>query len=314
MQPRGKLNLLAGQPDWHVACCRQIWKAGRRGRGARSTIWSPACESRASLPLCWVSRYLLLPLILFFLGCSALDRYMFVPKVEIHATPEKYRIAYQNIWFTSSDAVPLNGWFLPGAPGLPLVVFFHGNAGNLSDNLEYLKLLHVSGFSVFIFDYRGFGSSGGEPLHENDLYRDARGALNFLHREGWSNKEMIFFGQSLGSAVALQMALESKPRGLVLESSFSTMKEMVKRISPFIYSIVGWWTIGHPFDNLDKIARIGVPLLLIHGDRDTIVPLEMTQRLFARAREPKQLHIIAGGGHCDVFAWDSRAYLTAWSS
>ena len=149
---------------------------------------------------------------------------------------------------------------------------------------------------------------------ENDLYQDARGALDFLHAQGWRNDTMIFFGQSLGSAVALQLALESRPRGLVMESSFTSMKEMVKHVAPFGYYTIGWWAMDHPFDNLAKIGRIGVPLLLIHGDQDSLVPLEMAQRLFARAPEPKRLHIINEGGHCNVFTRDSQAYLAAWNA
>lgn len=260
------------------------------------------------------SLYLLLLFLLAVFGCSVLNSFIFIPKGELLATPAKYGIAYQEIWFPASDGVPLNGWFLPGVPDKPLVLFFHGNAGNLSDNVEYLNLLHGSGFPIFIFDYRGFGKSDGEPLRENDLYQDARGALSYLVGQGWPQERIIFFGQSLGSAVALQMALETRPAGLVMESSFTSMAEMVKHVSPLAYYTVGWWGISLPFDNLEKIALSEVPLLLIHGDQDPVVPVEMTRRLFARAGAPKMLHIINRGGHCNVFERDSSAYLAAWSS
>ena len=259
-------------------------------------------------------RYLLILLALAVFGCSLLNGYIFVPKENISDTPIKYRIAYREVWFKARDGVLLNGWLLPGAPHRPLLLFFHGNGGNLSDNLEYLKLLHGNGFSIFIFDYRGFGRSLGEPLGENDLYQDARGALDFLHGKGWTDDRMVFFGQSLGSAVALQMALEYRPRGLVMESSFTSMQEMVKQVSPLGYYTVAWWGMTLRYDNMTKIDRIELPLLLIHGDRDPVVPLEMTLRLFDRARQPKRLHVIADGGHCDVFTKDSAAYLAAWNS
>ncbi len=265
-------------------------------------------QRRASL------RHLLILLALALSGCSLLNGYIIVPKQEIVDTPKKYHMAYRELWFKARDGVALNGWLLPGAPHRPLLVFFHGNAGNLSDNLEYLNLLHGSGFSIFIFDYRGFGKSVGEPLQENDLYQDARGALDLLHGLGWRDDRMIFFGQSLGSAVALQLALEYKPRGLVMEGSFTSMQEMVKHVSRVGYYTVAWWGMNLRYDNLAKIDRADLPLLLIHGDHDPVVPLEMTLRLFARAHQPKRLHIIANGGHCNVFTGDSAAYLAAWDS
>jgi uncharacterized protein len=253
-------------------------------------------------------------LLLGLAGCAILNRYIFIPKEELIATPEKYGMLYQEAWFPSQDGTLLNGWFVPGSADKPLVLFFHGNAGNLSDNLEYLKLLHGSGFPVFIFDYRGFGKSEGEPVLENDLYQDGRGALAYLTGQGWRHEDIIYFGQSLGSAVALQMALETRPRGLVMESSFTSMKDIVKHVSPLAYYTVGWWGINLPFDNLAKIDRVEVPLLLIHGDQDGIVPVQMTRQLFARAGPHKMLHIVLGGGHCDAFTRDSTAYLAAWSS
>lgn len=243
-----------------------------------------------------------------------LNRYIFVLKKDVPATPAAHGIAYQETWFSSGDGVQLNGWLIPGAKEKPLVLFFHGNAGNLSDNLGYIKLLHGAGFPIFIFDYRGFGRSGGEPYQERDLYSDARGALAYLSGEGWRPERMIFFGQSLGSAVALQMALETRPAGLVMESSFTSIAEMLKYVSPLAYYTVGWWSINFPFDNLAKISRAEVPLLLIHGDRDPVVPVEMTRRLYRRAGAPKMLQILSGGGHCDVFERDTRAYLAAWES
>lgn len=274
----------------------------------------PKPRSKAYLPLSiWRGLAVLLP-ILFIYGCSLLNAYILVPKQKITSTPAKYRISYQEVWFNSSDGVQLNGWFVPGRPDLPLVLLFHGNAGNLSDNVEYLHLLHDNGFPLFIFDYRGFGKSDGQAVHEKDLYRDARGALSYLERRGWGHDRIIFFGQSLGAAVALQMALEKRPAGLVMEGSFTSMPDMVKHVSPLAYYTVGWWSIDLPLDNLDKIARAQVPLLLIHGDRDAVVPVAMSRRLFAKAGAPKMLHIVVGGGHCNAYEVAPSGYLAAWRS
>lgn len=255
---------------------------------------------------------ILLLIALTVIGCAMINGFIFTPTKGISATPAKRSIPYQEVWFESRDGVRLNGWFVAGAPGTPLILFFHGNSGNLSDNLDYITLLHGRGFPIFIFDYRGYGKSEGQPFKENDLYEDARGAVSYLESRGWRHEAMIFFGQSLGAAVALQTALESPPAGLVMESSFTRMKDIVRHLSPLGYYTVGWWGIDLPFDNLTKIASVGVPLLLIHGEVDRIAPVEMTRRLFARAPEPKMLHIISGGGHCNVFTLDSSAYLAAW--
>jgi len=243
-----------------------------------------------------------------------INRFVFTPTKGIGATPARNGIPYQEVWFRARDGVQLNGWYIAGSTGSPLVLFFHGNAGNLSENLEYLKLLHGRGFPIFIFDYRGYGKSDGVPVRENDLYQDARGAVSYLERRGWRHQRMIFFGQSLGAAVALQMALESPPAGLVMESSFTRMNDIVRHLSPVGYYMAGWWGIDMPFDNLAKIAAVGVPLLMIHGEKDQVAPLEMTRRLYARAPQPKMLHIISGGGHCNVFLLDSAAYLAAWNN
>lgn len=252
--------------------------------------------------------------LLFIYGCTLLNGFILAPRQELTSTPAKHRIAYEEVWFRSSDGVELNGWFLPGRPDQPLILLFHGNAGNLSDNVEYLNLLHGNGFPLFIFDYRGFGKSTGEALREQDLYRDARGAIAFLETRGWPHDRTIYFGQSLGSAVALQMALEKKPAGLVMEGSFTSMADMVKHVSPLAYYTVGWWSNSLHFDNLQKVAKARVPLLLIHGDRDPVVPVSMSRRLFAKARAPKMLHIIPGAGHCNAYEVAPSAYLAAWRS
>lgn len=261
-----------------------------------------------------VRHVVLLLFLLTLVDCAVINRFVFTPKKEIVATPAQSRIPYEEIWFQARDGVKLNGWYISGVPGMPLLLFCHGNAGNLSDNLEYIRLLHSQGFPIFIFDYRGYGKSAGEPVRENDLYDDARGALLYLEGRGWRHEQMIFFGQSLGAAVALQVAHESPPAGLVMESSFTCMQDIVKHLTPLGYYTFGWWGIDLPFDNLAKIGAVNVPLLLIHGEDDEVAPLEMSRRLFAQAAEPKILHIINGGGHCNVFEQDSSDYLAVWKN
>lgn len=250
--------------------------------------------------------------ILTIIGCAMITSFVFLPQKEVQATPAERNIPYKEVWFQTPDGVILNAWFVNGDPGMPLLLFFHGNGGNLSHNVDYLALLHKRGFPIFIFDYRGYGKSGGQPLEEEDLYQDARGALSYIEGLGWRRERMIYFGQSMGASVALQLALEAPPAGLVMESSFTRMSDIVRYTSAFGYYSIGWWGISVSFDNVAKIRQLEVPLLMIHGERDQVVPQQMTLQLFELAAEPKQLFIIKGGGHCDVLRLDSSAYLAAW--
>lgn len=245
-------------------------------------------------------------------GCGFGTRYVFSSSREIAGNPEGRGLAYEEAWFETEDGKRLNGWFLPGSAGNPLVLFFHGNAANISHRVENLDHLHGMGFPVFIFDYRGFGLSEGWPTSEADLRRDARGALAWLAQRGWKPWQMIYFGGSMGAAVAVDLALEACPAGIVLESPFTNLAEIARQTTPITYYLFGWWSIESGFDNLNRIGRLQAPLLIFHGDRDAIVPLEMSQRLFARAREPKALVVIPGAGHSDVYLVGGDAYRQRW--
>ena len=262
----------------------------------------------------WTVRGAILLFLVISLGCSLLNDRIFLTRKEPASSRPGCPLPFEEIWFKSADGVLLNGWFIDGSPGLPHLLFFHGNDSNLNDNLEYLKLLHNHGFAIFIFDYRGYGKSHGTPLKENDLYQDARGAISYLAGRDWRQENMIYFGQSLGAAVALQMALEKPPAGLVMESSFTSMGAMVRRMMPLPLYLVSWWSMNLRFDNLAKIGKVKVPLLLIHGDEDPIAPIGMAKRLFARAVEPKALLIVRGGGHCDASRLDIVEYFASWDN
>lgn len=245
-------------------------------------------------------------------GCGAGMRYVFTTSHDTQQTPGEAGLAYEDVRFSAKDGVRLHGWLIPGEAGKPLVVFFHGNAANISHRVENLLDLHQMGLSVFIFDYRGYGSSDGQALSEDDIYQDARGALDHLAGRGWRRDNLIYFGRSMGAAVALQMALEEPPAGLVLESPFTSLREIAWQMTPITYALVGWWGVGGAFDNLGKIGTFSGPLLIFHGDRDPIVPLSMSRRLFAEAREPKTLHVVHGAAHSDAFRAGGPDYRKAW--
>jgi uncharacterized protein len=256
--------------------------------------------------------FLILVLAVLLSACGMGTRYMFASSSELLATPDQLGLLYQEVWFPAADGTKLHGWYVPGNADRPLVLFFHGNAANISHRVENLAHLHEMGFPVFIFDYRGFGRSSGRPLKEADLWRDCRGALSWLAAQGWQPERMIFFGRSMGAALAMQMALETPPAGLVLEAPFTSLTEIARRLTPITYALLGWWSIDARFDNSGLIGKLDVPLLIFHGTADSVVPVEMGTRLFARAPEPKMLYLVDGAGHSDAHAIGGEGYRRAW--
>lgn len=258
---------------------------------------------------------------LFFTGCFLLSaggclefgtRFIFEPSKDLIYTPVQAGLSYEDIWFHARDGVLLHAWMIPGRAELPLVLFFHGNASNITHVVDYLAFMNGMGFPIFIFDYRGFGKSLGVPLYEEDLYNDARGALSYLQTRKIFPPEIIYLGRSLGSAAALQMALESPPLAVVLECPFTTLADMAWHLTPVTYLLVGWWSIGGRFNNLSKIAANRRPVLIFQGDRDRVVPDDMARALYERAGGPKTFHLVAGAGHNDIFQKDQEAYRNAW--
>jgi hypothetical protein len=258
--------------------------------------------------------FLLLAAVTFFPGRSqgAMEHtFLYFPMKELVATPAAFDLPYEEVLFPAADGTLLHGWFVPGASGKPLILFCHGNAGNISHRIENLYLFRREiGVSVFIFDYRGYGKSEGTASEEG-TYADARGALEWLENRGWKPERMIYFGRSLGAGVAVQMALEKQPAGLVLETPFPSVSAMGRHHYSVFYFLLGW-AVQARYDSLEKISRVHVPLLIFQGDRDTIVPEKMARRVFERANGPKTFHLIPGADHNDTYDAGGRKYWDAW--
>ena len=247
----------------------------------------------------------------FTFGCDA-TRFIFSSSEDLLLTPDEMGLSYEEVWLDTKDNVQLHGWFVPGKPGMPLVFFCHGNAANISHRVDILKYFNAIGVSTFIFDYRGFGKSGGQPIREEDLYIDARNALDYLLIRGWSPSRIIYYGRSMGAAVSLQMGLENPPAVVVLECGFTSLPDIAWHTAPVSYGLIGWMAIDAKFDNLNKVDKLTTPIIIFHGDQDKIVPQEMAKRLFERANEPKALFLIPGGGHSDLFQVGGEKYKNAW--
>ncbi len=214
--------------------------------------------------------------------------------------------------FSTEDGVNLHSrWFRPDAPAeadpatSKVLLFFHGNAGNLSGRTEMMLSLASLGVEVLIIDYRGYGHSEGRPSEEG-IYRDARAAWKFLTLEhGIATDRIVVFGKSLGGAVAIELASHVKPAGLIVQSSFTSVPDMASRHYPFVPG----FALRTKMDSLSKISSIGCPKLFIHSTHDEIVPYEMGRRLFKAAGPPKTFFEVVGAGHNEMLAVGGSAYL-----
>jgi uncharacterized protein len=231
-----------------------------------------------------------------------LNALLYFPSRELPAT------AHEDVWFESEDGERLHGWWAPAA-GEPRghVLFLHGNAGNVGDRALHVGLLSGAGLDVLAFDYRGYGRSSGRPS-ERGTYLDARAALAALRRRpGVDPRRVVYVGESLGGAVALELALHAAPAALVLQSTFTSIRDMAR----LHYPIVPRAVVPDAYPSLRRIAALRAPLLCLHGDRDEIVPLMHGEALFAAAPEPKRMHVLAGVAHNDVLARAGREWAQA---
>ncbi len=211
----------------------------------------------------------------------------------------------EEVWFQAADGVRLFGWYVESSATNAVVLWCHGNAGNIINRLENLRELYRLGLSVFLFDYRGYGRSQGRPSEEG-LYQDAQGAHDYLTRTKMIRPErIILFGRSLGAAVAGELAAQKPAVGLILESSFPSIEAVAK----FHYGgLPVHWLLGAEFMLIDRLPHLSLPKLIIHGDQDDIIPLELGRQVFEAARPPKFFYAIPGADHNNTYQVGGAAY------
>ena len=233
------------------------------------------------------------------------DRMLYFPDREISQTPKDIGLEYEEVSLQTKDNVTVSGWYIPAEHEKGVLLFCHGNAGNISHRLESISIFHNLGLSVLIFDYRGYGKSEGKPS-EKGTCLDAESAWNYLvevkHK---SPDRIIVFGRSLGAAVAADTALKKIPAGLILESGFLSVPEMGKKHYPWIP--VKYLSKFH-YSTIDKIQSITCPKLVIHSPDDEIVPFEHGKSLFEKAVQPKEFLKIKGG-HNEGFLISGDLYI-----
>jgi uncharacterized protein len=208
---------------------------------------------------------------------------------------EPFELEYEDVTFKAADGTKLHGWYVPHHAPRAVILYAHGNAGNVSTRAKTLKDLNERHeAAVLIFDYRGYGRSEGTPGEEG-LLQDARAARKWLaRRTGLDEHEIVLMGRSLGGGVMVDLAAKDGCRGLILESTFTSMPDVAQRLLPLVPA---GWLMTQRFDSLSKIRNYEGPLLQSHGDRDQLIPIAQGKKLFNAAKGPKRFIVIRGGGH-----------------
>lgn len=197
----------------------------------------------------------------------------------------------------TADGLDLLAWYhSPPNRSAPLIVLFHGNGGTIEIRAAKAKTYISAGFGVLLPEYRGYGGNPGSPS-EAGLYADGRAALAFIAAQGIAPDRVILLGESLGTGVAVQMALEQRVAALVLEAPYSSVSDVAQRDFP-LFPV--WWLVRDRFDSIEKIAHVGAPLFVIHGECDRTIPVRFGPAVFAAASEPKEAKWFSGAGHNDI--------------
>ncbi len=216
---------------------------------------------------------------------------------ELIATPGAIGLEYDELQLTAADGVRLHAWYVKAPAPRGVVLFFHGNAGNISHRLDSLAQFARLGYDTLIFDYRGYGRSDGSPS-EAGTYLDGDAAWDYLVRQrGVAPADVVLFGESLGAAVAARLASQTEPRALVLLSAFTSIPDLGQELYPILPVK---WLARIQYPTLDYVGTVRAPVLVAHSRDDEIVPFPHGERLYAAAPEPKRF-VVMRGGHNEAF-------------
>lgn len=234
-------------------------------------------------------------------------RLLYLPAAQWVATPADVGMAFESVALSTDDGLTLDAWWIPAEAQRGVLLFCHGNAGNISHRLESIRQFRQLGLSVFIFDYRGYGRSQGQPS-EAGTYQDVQAAWDYLiETRGIAPEQVVIFGRSLGGGVAAHLAAQVRAGGVILESTFTSVPDMavrlypwlpVRRLSRFIYPVA------------ENMPAIQAPLLILHSLEDELIPYSMGQQLFELATEPRYL-VPLRGTHNDGFLRSEPDYSAA---
>jgi uncharacterized protein len=236
-------------------------------------------------------------------------RFVYYPDVgrNIIGTPKDHGLDYESVRIDTEDGETLHGWFVPSKDATATVLFFHGNAGNISTRLGYLLMFYGLGYNTFIIDYRGYGESSGTPS-EQGTYRDAQAAWRYLtEQRNIPSNRIVLLGESLGGAVATWLAVREKPALLVLASAFTSVADMAEAIYPFLPAHL---LTRFDYNTREYLRGVTCPVFVAHSPQDEIVPFEQGEALYASASEPKQF-LELQGGHNNGFIYMREEWVRA---
>ncbi len=223
-----------------------------------------------------------------FSGC--LSQAVYHPSKEIRGTPADLGLFYEWVTLETADGARLSAWWVPADSPRGVLLFCHGNAGNISDRLDSIRIFNRLGLSLLIFDYRGYGRSSGRPS-EQGTYRDAEAAWNYLVQVRKEDpQEIVVFGRSLGGSIAAWVSQVYKPRVLILESAFSSLREAARDRLPGIFVKL----VPDQYRTLQYLTMVHCPVLILHSRKDEIIPFRHGEALYAAANEPKEFVEIHG--------------------
>ncbi|OGQ97864.1 MAG: lysophospholipase [Deltaproteobacteria bacterium RIFOXYD12_FULL_57_12] len=244
--------------------------------------------------------------LVFYWAQPRLLYYPELPGRAIDSRPDSIGLPYEEVAIQTEDGVRLAGWFLPGRQGRGALLFFHGNAGNISHRLDSLRIFHQLGLSVLIVDYRGYGQSTG-TISEQGLYRDAEAAWRYLtENRRFASRDIVVFGRSLGAAVAAGLAARQAPGALIVESGFTSVPDLATELYPFLPVR---WLCRFRYDTREFLRDARCPVLVVHSRDDEIIPWRHGHRLYEAAAGPKQFLEIRGG-HNEGFLVSGTHYTT----
>ena len=215
-----------------------------------------------------------------------------VPGRALEADPSMIGLDYRDVRLETRDGVRLHGWFVPADQARGVLLFFHGNAGNVSHRLDSLRIFHDLHLSVLIIDYRGYGRSEGTPS-EAGTRRDARAAWHYLTQaRGFARGRIVIFGRSLGGAVAAELARDQQPGAVILESAFTSVPDIAQEA---YWYLPARWLSRFEYATVEYVRDIRAPVLVIHGADDGIIPYRHGKTVFEVANEPKRMLTLQGG-------------------
>src|SRR5579859_1430259 len=289
---------------------------------------APAKPPRISLKR--IVRGLIAGLAFLYLGlCSFLwfdqTHFIFFPSGAEYLTPAPFHVPFQDVWIPvpfspqenaaspgNSSQEKLHGWWLPNPSSKRVLLYLHGNGGNIASNLEHAVRLRNFGASVLIIDYRGYGRSTRRFPSEARVYEDSEAAWQYLVREQKIEpRQIIIYGHSLGAAIAIDLASHHpEAGGLISESAFTSMEDTAKAEPTYSYFPIHL-LVHEKFASLSKVPSIKIPILFIHGSSDDLVSFHMSERLYAAAPGAKQLVLIEGAGHEDCAIVGGGTYKSA---